>query len=94
MPFDKEHWAEVLRNIIIFLKTYVVKVLLGIRPLEFCPSCDKVCLELDEMGDDGKSSISCMVCSMRFHLTCAGVTSSEDTEEWMCKFCKDVASMF
>jgi hypothetical protein len=94
--FSKDHWEEVQRNIIIFFKTYVVKVLLGIRPLEFCPCCDKPCLEPDEImeNDDRVNSISCDSCSMWYHWSCVSITSSQDTEKqmWICKFCENLAS--
>lgn len=49
VEFDEFHWDEVYRNLILFFKLYVAKVLLGIRELHFCPLCEKRILESNEI---------------------------------------------
>ena len=53
------------------------KVLLGIRPICFCPNCDKPCLEPNEIDEDNENSICCDSCGMWYHWSCVNVQSEE-----------------
>lgn len=64
IKFDEAHWQDVLRNLVIFYTSYMCKVLLGIRQICFCPSCNKPCQEPNKIGidEDSENSICCDSC--------------------------------
>jgi len=87
--FDELHWDEVYRNLILFFKLYLAKVLLGIRELHFCPVCEKRILEPKEFSArqaSKENSISCSDCHHWYHWPCMGVTGH--LAAWICDFCK------
>ena len=49
---DKVHWNKVYTNLEVFFQQYVAKVLLAIKPLAFCASCEKVLLEENKITKD------------------------------------------
>ena len=79
--FEAQRWKTVLPNLIylFFFKTYVQRVLLGLRDLYYCPACDKVCLELDDFEEDNENSLQCESCSHWYHWGCVGVYVNEIT---------------
>ena len=77
IKFDEAHWQDVLRNLVVFYKSYMCKVLLGIRPICFCPNCDKPCLEPNEIDEDNENSICYDSCGMWYHWSCVNVQSEE-----------------
>lgn len=52
MPFDQTLWSNVEQNLAIFFIGYIVKALLGLRPLVYCTFCEKVILNEKEIGND------------------------------------------
>ena len=57
--FEAEFWQQVLHNLIIFFKTHLQGVILGFRPLCYCPLCDSVCLEPEEFDNCIENSLQC-----------------------------------
>ena len=37
IPFDHSYWAKVMRNLVIFFKSFIQEVLLGIADIRLCP---------------------------------------------------------
>ena len=66
IEFDEAHWQDVLRNLVVFYKSYMCKVLLGIREICFCPSCSKPCLVPNEIEKDeeNENRICCDSCGI------------------------------
>ena len=64
--FDAVFWGSVLQKLDVFFKSYMVKVLLGIQTIYFCPTCEKVILEGHEIpeGSDEKNCVLWCVWSM------------------------------
>ena len=57
IQYDKKYWQTVFTNIQLFFKTFMVPVLLGIKPLVYCPKCEKVCSEPDEITNPEDNSV-------------------------------------
>ena len=43
--FNEPHWDDVYRNLLLFYKSYLAKVLLEFQDLHLCPTCEKYILE-------------------------------------------------
>ena len=77
VELDMEFCLNVVNNITLFYKSFVLPCLLGYRDIFDCPKCNKVILEEDEIGDSAKeNSICCDTCSTWWHLPCADLTMS------------------
>jgi hypothetical protein len=90
IEFDEAHWQDVLRNLVVFYKSYMCKVLLGIREICFCPSCSKPCLEPNEIEKDeeNENSICCDSCGMWYHWQCVNLQSEGSQEtKFVCLTC-------
>ena len=48
IQFNSKCWENILNSQIIFFKTYMQPVLLGIQEIFCCPICTKLCLEENE----------------------------------------------
>ena len=42
--------------------------------ISFCPVCDSICLECDEIDHDQENSICCDICQLWYHWGCEGIT--------------------
>ena len=70
------------------MSSYTAKVLLGLRNIHFCPTCEKVILEGEELPENSRdNSICCDHCGAWFHFVCAQITHIEDDQEWFCQVC-------
>eukprot|EP00794_Sanderia_malayensis_P010150 gene10150-11185_t len=91
IAFDADHWAELERNAIIFFKIHIVRVLLKMRDGFYCPACNKVCLEGDEIENTNEHSIECSLCLLWYHWPCAFINENSSGKEWICKGCLSIA---
>ena len=90
VELDMEFCLNVVNNITLFYKSFVLPCLLGYRDIFDCPKCNKVILEEDEIGDSAKeNSICCDTCSTWWHLPCADLTMStaDALDSWVCQNC-------
>lgn len=87
--FDRSLWDKVERNLDLFFKAYVLKVMLGIESICFCPSCDKPVLEKEELSETEKEeeSVCCDHCGCWFHFKCVNVKNIHPDSEWLCGPC-------
>ena len=68
IAFTQHLWPDILSKLVIFVKCYVQRVLLGLRPLCFCSTYERPCLQQDEFeSGDNKESVQCDVCQIWFH---------------------------
>ena len=85
-----EFCLNVVNNITLFYKSFVLPCLLGYRDIFDCPKCNKVVLEEDEIGDSTKeNSICCDACGTWWHLPRADLTMStaDALDSWVCQSC-------
>ena len=90
VELDMEFCLNVVNNITLFYKSFVLPCLLGYRDIFDCPKCNKVILEEDEIGDSAKeNSICCDTCNTWWHLPCADLTMStaDALDSWVCQNC-------
>lgn len=90
VELDIEFCLNVVSNITLFYKSFVLPCLLGYRDIFECPKCSKVILEEDEISDSAKeNSIFCDSCSTWWHLPCADLTMSAANalDSWVCQCC-------
>lgn len=87
--FDEDYWKTILEDLIFFFKGYVVKVLLGIQSLSYCPRCEKLCLENGEFGELEQNSILCDICDIWHHWGCENLNQEPDNESWICSSCQN-----
>ena len=90
VELDMEFCLNVVNNITLFYKSFVLPCLLGYRDIFDCPKCNKVILEEDEIGDSAKeNSICCDTCSTWWHLPCTDLTMStaDALDSWVCQNC-------
>ena len=90
VELDIEFCLNVVSNITLFYKSFVLPCLLGYRDIFECPRCSKVILEEDEISDSAKeNSIFCDSCSTWWHLPCADLTMSAANalDSWVCQCC-------
>ena len=90
VELDMEFCLNVVNNITLFYKSFVLPCLLGYRDIFDCPKCNKVILETDEISDSAKeNSISCDTCVTWWHLQCADLTIStaDALDSWVCQSC-------
>ena len=90
VELDMEFCLNVVNNITLFYKSFVLPCLLGYRDIFDCPKCNKVILEADEISDSAKeNSICCDTCGTWWHLPCADVTMStaDALDSWVCQSC-------
>lgn len=89
VDLDEGHWDEVYRNLLLFFKLYLAKVLLGVRVLRFCPICEKRILETNEIPPKKslqENGIQCCSCCHWYHWLCVSVTTLPDSP-WSCPTC-------
>ena len=66
--FDDSFWDNIIPKLDVFFKSYMAKVLLGLRNIYFCPTCEKVILEGEELPENSPdNSICCDHCGAWFH---------------------------
>ena len=93
IKFDDAHWGKVEQNLVIFFKGYVCPVLLGLKLIFFCPTCDVVLLEPQEISEKEEqdlNSVQCDRCQLWYHLKCQNLSVAEAEnlpEEWLCTSC-------
>ena len=96
VELDMEFCLNVVNNITLFYKSFVLPCLLGYRNIFTCPKCNKVILEEDEISYSVKeNNICCNTCSIWWHLSCADHTMStaDALDSWVCQSClADVAN--
>ncbi len=89
IPFDDNFWKTVLEDLVFFFKGYVVKVLLGIESLTYCPRCGKLCLEPGEFDNPDENSVQCDICEQWHHWGCVSYNEEcSGTDSWFCSSCK------
>lgn len=88
IEFDEMHWLSVSTNLEIFFKSYVAERVLGINPVTYCGSCEKVLLEENEIAENELDlrSICCDKCNCWYHLKCQALDDVVDGE-WLCLLC-------
>ena len=90
VELDMEFCLNVVNNITLFYKSFVLPCLLGYRDIFDCPKCNKVILKEDEIGDSTKeNSICCDTCGTWWHLPRADLTMStaDALDSWVCQSC-------
>ena len=90
VELDMEFCLNVVNNITLFYKSYVLPCLLGYRDIYQCPKCDKVILEEDEISDSAnENSVCCDSCGTWWHLPCADLTmnAADALDSWVCQSC-------
>lgn len=90
VEFDIEFCLNVVSNIILFYKLFVLLCLLGYRDIFECSKCSKVILEEDEISDFVKeNSIFCDSCSIWWQLLCVDFIMSvvNVLDFWVCQCC-------
>ncbi|KAK2552801.1 Exonuclease [Acropora cervicornis] len=88
VELDMEFCLNVVNNITLFYKSFVLPCLLGYRDIFDCPKCNKVILEADEISDSAKeNSICCDTCGTWWHMPCADLTMStaDALDSWVCQ---------
>ena len=91
--FDRDHWENVEKNLIIFFQTYICPALLGKRPVTYCAKCDKVLLEESKISLSEQkelNSIQCDICNAGFHYKCENIMLNNvlgEIIEWFCTSC-------
>ena len=87
---DLVHWSNVLINLEVFFKSYVVKALLGIQLPTLCDKFSKVLVEQKELSENEQhlKSICWNICSLWYYFKCQFIDSEVDLEkEWFCAAC-------
>ena len=90
VELDLTFCLNVVNNITLFYKSFVLPCLLGYRDIFECPRCSKVILEEDEISDSEKeNSICCDSCTTWWHLPCADLTMhlADELDYWVCQSC-------
>ena len=59
ITFDERHWAKVLQNLIVFFKSYMQELLLGVREISTCLVCDKSCMGKSNLNAAEENSVTC-----------------------------------
>ena len=91
IDFDECFWDEVYKNLILFFKLYLAKVLLGIHELNYCPVCEKRILKPTEIPVKQamkENSTCCGECCQWYHWSCIGLTRHTPSV-WICDFCNN-----
>ena len=67
--FDPVFWQKFQESLVFFLKGFVVKALPSFTEISFCPKCDNLCLERNEIDCDEESqnSICRDMCQLWYH---------------------------
>ena len=87
IKFDGSFWNEVEQDLVLFYKNYVVKVLLGIRTIYYCPECQKLCLDDGEIEKDEENVVCCDKCDLWFHWGCVGFIEEMAASNFICRAC-------
>lgn len=86
--FDSTFCNSYLPQVDVFFKSYMVKVLLSMRIIYYCPTCEKVILEGEEVPENSPENSVCWDhCGGWFHFGCAQITDIEENQEWFCQAC-------
>ena len=91
ISFDEEFWAEVVQALEAFFKTYLVKYLLHLKDIYFCPICEREILDAEELSDHDEleHSVCCSRCGCWFHFGCVpGSHISDCDPNWLCSPCQ------
>ena len=83
-------YERVEQNLVFFYKGYVVRVLLGLVGIFYCPACETLCLEPNEIESSDKNSICCDQCELWYHWGCEGLASEPQQVHWLCSSCKQL----
>ena len=86
IQFDAALWNDVISKLIVFFKSYLQRVMLRLRPIEFCLVCENVCLEPDEFDDEEENSINYDTCGNWYHRISVGYDGRETI--FVCESCK------
>ena len=89
--FETEFWQQVLPNLVIFFKTYLQRVILGFRPLCYCPLCDCRCLEPEEFDNCNENDLQCESCSLWYHWGCLRIDEKSCPQSFICSSCNHLA---
>jgi chromosome condensin MukBEF MukE localization factor len=85
---DHKFWCSLQEKLVLFYKTYVLKVVSGEESLYFCSLCSKLCLELDEISSKLDESVQCDMCLLWFHFRCISNADNVCAEDdWHCPLC-------
>ena len=90
VELDLDFCLNVVNNITLFYKSFVLPCLLGYRDIFECPKCNKVILEEDEISVSAtENSVCCDSCSTWWHLPCADLTmnAANALDSWVCQSC-------
>ena len=73
VAFDRLFWDEMVKNLSIFFKQYVLKYLVGIYSLKFCGHCGKYLLTDEEISaaNESQAKFECDICNTQFHRECS-----------------------
>ena len=89
--FEAEFWQQILPNLVIFFKTYLQRVILGFRPLCYCPLCDSLCLEPEEFDNCNENSLQCESCFLWYHWGCLKIDEKSCPQSFICSSCNHLA---
>ncbi|XP_046864652.1 uncharacterized protein LOC124459175 [Xenia sp. Carnegie-2017] len=90
IELDMAFMTNVVNNLTIFYKTYVMPCILGYRDLLQCSKCEKVILDEAEINCPAtERSVTCVTCNTQWHLPCAGLTERclSSIDSWLCHSC-------
>ena len=88
--FEKGHWEKVESNLTVFFKSFVCPVLLHIKEIIFCGTCENVILSASEISKGeiiNHGSVTCHVCLVSYHLKCQDVLHADLSDDWICENC-------
>ena len=86
---NKDHWDKIRNSLMVFFKSFVQDVLLGLKTLFVCPICNKS--GIDHVDYDNERSLSCSRCSLKYHHKCS--ENETENEDFVCAFCSDIFSL-
>ena len=72
------------------LQRFVVQALLGLAGIFYCPKCECLCLEPDEIEKDGENSVCCDQCELLYHWECEDLTTEPKELHWLCSLCRQL----
>ena len=87
--FDQDHWDKIRNSLMVFFKSFVLDILLGLKTLFVCPICDKS--GIDHLDYDNERCISCSKCLVKYHYKCSNYENEDD--DFLCAFCSDILDL-
>ena len=78
IELDVSFWAKVFVNLVVFFKSFVQPILLGLKTIYTCPVGVLPCLDENEFDTADENSIECGKCLMWFHWGCCNIDKEDD----------------